>query len=462
MTRTTRISGITRFQAHPFTRCTALFLCFLLLPLVQPGYPGVPHDFRDSPDSSENKLEGPFRWAKKHYLEGKYRETVRKLEVLLTYLDGENGSEAQPPEVKRLRGRIYLLLGAAKEKLGKIVAARKTYMLAKRLIGKPKELPEIEELDFGQLVEYQRIIMDNTKPMMDRVIEREARRPKKKRVSPTLVIAGLVVVTILLAVFVKKKKRPDSPFYAVDSNYDTRELGIHWVEIPGTLFMMGDNFNEGELDEQPVHPVSLDTYHISKYEITFNQYDAFCLQTGKSLPPDEGWGRGKRPVINVSRQDAADFCVWLSQRTGKTIRLPTEAQWEMAARGTDRRRYPWGNATPNCSFTNYCCSKQTDPVGSYPAGVSPYGVHDMGGNVVEWCRDWYDSTYYAVSPSKNPLGPGTGTTNSRVVRGGSWNCNGVMSIRAADRGSIYASVTTTNPYAKFNDLGFRIVLEEEG
>ena len=224
-------------------------------------------------------------------------------------------------------------------------------------------------------------------------------------------------------------------------------INIEWINIPAGNFQMGDNFNEGHSDERPVHTVYLSAYKISKYEVTFEQYDAFCDDTGRSRPDDEGWGRGSRPVINVSWNDAKVFCDWLSQKIGMNINLPTEAQWEKAARGTDQSRYPWGNSDPSCSIVNYYwCQSKTMPVGSYPSGVSPYGVHDMAGNVWELCKDWYSSTYYSISPTNNPPGPSSGF--GRVLRGGSWS--GSDYIRSAYR---YISFS---PHCTSHLIGFRL------
>jgi len=427
-----------RYHRQPMTKSIALVLCFLLFGGSLPS------------NNSESRLEGPFNWAKKHYLEGKYREAARKLELLLTYITDDD---------RELNGRIYLLLGAAKEKMGKIVEARKYYLEAKQVA--EKQVIAIEDIDFSDLVEYQRIILENTKPLMERVIEREAHRPKKKQISPLLVIASVAVVAGIVAVVLLKKKKPSK--YStppVNPDYDTRELGIHWVRIPAGEFIMGDNFNEGDDNERPVHPVYLDEYYISKYEIAYEQFDKYCRERHVPQPSDEGWGRGSRPVVMVTWDLASTFCTWLSQKTGKDIHLPTEAQWEKAARGTDQRRYPWGNTEPNCSFANYCCKDRTDPVGSYPGGVSPYGVHDMAGNVTEWCSDCYESGFYHFSPYRNPQGP-TGYTfcSSRVVRGGSWNCDSDLTARSADRGEHYYEVTYAHPIAVYNDVGFRIVME---
>lgn len=224
-------------------------------------------------------------------------------------------------------------------------------------------------------------------------------------------------------------------------------LGIEWIDIPAGEFQMGDNFNEGNDDELPVHTVYLSAYKISKYGVTFEQYDAFCDDIGRSKPSDSGMGRGNRPVMHVSWFDAKAFCDWMSQKTGKNIHLPTEAQWEKAARGTDQRRYPWGNSSPSCSLANYYgCGGQTKPVDSHPSGVSFYGVHDMAGNVWEWCNDWYSSTYYYISPYENPTGPSSGT--DRVERGGCFYCS-ASTLRSANRYKF-------NPSMDYWNLGFRL------
>jgi len=229
--------------------------------------------------------------------------------------------------------------------------------------------------------------------------------------------------------------------YSNETSATTTTIGeIEWVQVPAGSFEMGDNFNEGDSDELPVHTVYLDTYYISKYEVTFEQYDAFCDATGRAKPGDSGWGRGDRPVINVNYADVTEFCSWMSAETGETIYLPTEAQWEKAARGTDQRRYPWGDSSPDSSLANYNNNEwKTMPVGSYPSGVSPYGIHDMAGNVWEWCSDWYDANYYSSSPTNNPQGPSSGSY--RVIRGGSWYFS-ASGIHSAFRGSGAPSTTS--------------------
>jgi formylglycine-generating enzyme required for sulfatase activity len=220
---------------------------------------------------------------------------------------------------------------------------------------------------------------------------------------------------------------------------------ITMIYIPEGEFTMGSPDKEGDVDEHPTHSVFISGYWIGKTEVTFAQFDAFCQETGSEKPNDEGWGRGERPVIYVSWQKANDFCAWLMRKTGATFRLPTEAEWEKAA----RNRFPWGSAQPESHLANFNQEiMKTDIVGSYPEGASPYGVLDMAGNVWEWLADWYGEDYYENSVETNPLGPQQG--EERVVRGGSWDDSAEV-IRSACRGQ-------ESPASKLNIIGFRLAM----
>jgi len=239
-------------------------------------------------------------------------------------------------------------------------------------------------------------------------------------------------------------------------NYDTNVLNIEWMRVPAGEFLMGDE--DGSDRERPVHAVFLSEYYISKYEVTFDQFDTYCEDTGYTKPSDAGWGRGNRPAINVSWYAAQSFCNWLSTKTGKNVHLPTEAQWEKAARGTDQRCYPWGNTVISCELANIqSCNGKTMPVGSYPSGISPYGVHDMAGNVYEWCQDWFSPVYYSESPYYNPQGPPNQYPEPyyyRVDRGGSC-CDPQHHCRS------YQRPWSPPPSYGFDNIGFRLVLELE-
>ncbi|HSQ35953.1 MAG TPA: SUMF1/EgtB/PvdO family nonheme iron enzyme, partial [Candidatus Binatia bacterium] len=221
------------------------------------------------------------------------------------------------------------------------------------------------------------------------------------------------------------------------------------VRIPGGDFTIGSPPGQGNDDEHPAHRVHISDFWLGKHEVTFEQYDRFCQETGRPLPGDEGWGRGRRPVIHVSWDDADAYCRWLTQKTLSNFRLPTEAEWEKAARS----RYPWGSSPPTSEKVNMQGGEDgfpfSAPVGSFPAGESHYGVLDMAGNVWEWIADWYGADYFLNSPRRDPRGPASGST--RVVRGGSWK-NGPGLIRSANRSS-------ERPDRHLNVLGFRVAMD---
>jgi formylglycine-generating enzyme required for sulfatase activity len=206
------------------------------------------------------------------------------------------------------------------------------------------------------------------------------------------------------------------------------------VVVPAGEFMMGSP--TGDSDEQPAHKVYVDAFSMDVYEVTVGQYAAFLQAKGIDQPSD--WktmnqpAHQKRPVANVDSTDASAYCKWVGKR------LPTEAEWEKAARGTDGRLYPWGNDPPTPLHANFGKTDWNNhgvlaPIGTFEDGKSPYGIYDMAGNVWEWVSDWYDYNYYKTSPSQNPTGPSSGGT--KVIRGGAWNSN-PRAMRSANRSLI--------------------------
>jgi formylglycine-generating enzyme required for sulfatase activity len=210
------------------------------------------------------------------------------------------------------------------------------------------------------------------------------------------------------------------------------------VSIPAGEFIMGCHgssvWESCQDDEWPTHTVYLDAFYIDETEVTNAQY-AQCVAEGR-CPPHSCSGSRTRtsyycnndfanyPMVLVDWEEAAAYCAWAGKR------LPTEAEWEKAARGTDRRAFPWGNSDPECWKANFVadpptyCVGDTTEVGSYPAGASPYGALDMAGNVAEWVSDWYDADYYDVSPYSNPQGPAgefQDPYTTKVTRGGQFD-----------------------------------------
>lgn len=262
------------------------------------------------------------------------------------------------------------------------------------------------------------------------------------------------------------KKNENDYWEAFYMDYD-----ITMIYIPPGKFIMGAD--DGGGNEEPAHEVSLDGYWIGKYEVTFAQYDQYCDETGKKKPDDGGMGRGNRPVVRVSWYDAVAYCDWLSQETGLEFDLPTEAEWEKAARGTEGLIYPWGNEFDK----NKCNSsesglRRTTPVGTYPSGKSPYGCMDMVGNVLEWCVDWFDSQYYKRKPAKHPKGPLEWRADWR--EGESYKKNPVKNpqgpmegaLRAKRGGGYFFEATYCRASCRFEGLpfpsdfqvGFRLVM----
>ncbi|WP_069472403.1 formylglycine-generating enzyme family protein [Candidatus Marithrix sp. Canyon 246] len=211
------------------------------------------------------------------------------------------------------------------------------------------------------------------------------------------------------------------------------------VRIPAGSFRMG-----GEYSDEKQHDVSVDSFAMGKYEVTFAEYDKFADATGREKPSDRGWGRGNRPVINVSWNDATAYSKWLSNQTGKTYRLPTEAEWEYAARAGTQTKYWWGNEIgnnkANCNSDCGDSFEYTSPVGSFAA--NKFGLYDTSGNVWEWtCSEW-DNPYNGNEKQCVTTG------NSLSIRGGSWNYFARV-VRSAFRGRF-------KPSFRNNSVGFRV------
>ncbi len=285
-------------------------------------------------------------------------------------------------------------------------------------------------------------------------------------------MTGYACISVALAVLSLSAAAPQT----ADDGYG--ELAY----VPAGAFRMGDNFGDGEPRERPVHQVELDAYYIGKFVVTNAQWRKF--RDGPAYDDPKFWPGGKQfpkelipywtqannhgggtpgsdnyPVIGVNWDSAVAYCNWVSAQTGKKYRLPTEAEWEKAARGADQRRYPWGNSI-DASYANFVGTQSYDTVrevgfhdGSRRgemathSGASPYGAFDMAGNLMEWCQDWYSRDYYAASPRRNPRGPSAGAY--KVVRGGSFFLDPI-DVRSYARSAAWPSLQSHRM------IGFRV------
>jgi len=225
------------------------------------------------------------------------------------------------------------------------------------------------------------------------------------------------------------------------------------VELPAASYLMGSPGNSLNFEERPQHRVDLGAFSISKHEVSFAEYDRFARATGQRLPHDEGWGRGNQPVINVSWKNANAYVRWLSRQTGRKYRLPTESEWEFAARAGTTRDHWWDPDTESAPANCFDCGsrwdgKRTTAVGSFPA--NRFGLHDTAGNVQEWTEDCYYPNYQDAARDGSAR-QGRRCTQ-RVVRGGSYS-SPVDSLRSAKRGQ-YDQDT------RLDNLGFRVVRVE--
>lgn len=280
------------------------------------------------------------------------------------------------------------------------------------------------------------------------------------------------------SVKISKQKSPPNIIeptkQAVSAENSANKSPEGMVLIPVGEFLMGSKPGSGDSDESPEHKVNLDAYYIDIHEVTNAQYYEFWIADGgvksKHTPasygssfmigdwPEVAETKPNYPVLGVTWYDASAYAKWAGKR------LPTEAEWEKAARGTEAKVWPWGNdfnselpvlgdADKNTVSSIHSNRRDgsdgfdntTAPVGNYPTGASPYGLHDMSGNVWEWVADWYSEDYYASSPAENPVGPNTGKL--KVVKGASWN-HREYSQRCANRYYCY-------PDSWGNTLGFR-------
>jgi formylglycine-generating enzyme required for sulfatase activity len=293
---------------------------------------------------------------------------------------------------------------------------------------------------------------------------------RRRRLNPTLcavaVLIGLVAMSLSTFGAAPGSEPPSDP--GVPMGKDQAPM----IVIPEGCFQMGTNnvgsdYSQGLSNERPEHTVCLRPYAIDEFEVTIQRYAKFVEEAKHDLPPlwdDEAAATASdRPIVGVTWEDANAYCKWAGKR------LPTEAEWEKAARGMDGRRYPWGHMQPFTDIANYNRGAWVSstitlvPVksgiegmsirhGTKQGGRSPYGLYHMAGNVAEWVADWYDREYYSQSPKDNPTGPANG--ERKAFRGGSWN-DSPRNLRVTARFS-------ADPTYEDQSIGFRCAMDAKG
>jgi formylglycine-generating enzyme required for sulfatase activity len=241
----------------------------------------------------------------------------------------------------------------------------------------------------------------------------------------------------------------------------TNTIGMEMRLVTSGSFQMGSAEPEAAPQEQPVTPVSISCFLMARFPVTNAQYEMFDPTHRTKRAP---WADENHPAVYLNSRDAEKFCAWLSSKQGRKYRLPTEAEWEYAARGIDNRVFPWGEKLDAGNYANLADKRtnfawrdtviddgfaETAPVGSYPRGASPFAIEDMAGNVFEWCLDVFEA--YKGKERVNPRG--VASAQKRIYRGGSWKSR-AGNLRAAAR-------NFNLPDYSSNDVGFRVVCECE-
>ncbi|HKE96812.1 MAG TPA: SUMF1/EgtB/PvdO family nonheme iron enzyme [Povalibacter sp.] len=297
----------------------------------------------------------------------------------------------------------------------------------------------LEKVNVQELPAYLRSVTfletpGNVTAAVSDAVCRIARERRRKRIRWIVPVAAAVVLCAVAAVFQANRGTPAER---------VGKDGAPAMLVPAGKFTMGDD------ESWPSHPLYLDAFYMDRFEITTARFAKFLAATGSINAPDvwdevKGKDSENMPVIGVSWNDANAYCRWAGRR------LPTDAEWEKAARGTDGRAYPWGNSPPTLDLANYENSapgpyeNALSPVGEHAAGKSPYGIEDMAGNASEWVADWYSESFSA-DETANPKGPAAG--DKKVIRGGG-RYDPAQRLSAARR--MYAS-----PDTRADDIGFR-------
>lgn len=268
--------------------------------------------------------------------------------------------------------------------------------------------------------------------------------PKKFHLPTVGLLCLLAFLPSTTAHAVKSQQQPAKTAYTEPTT------GMEFMAIPGGTFTMG---NSDDIYARPVRELTLKPFFLGRHEVTFEEYSKFCDATGRQLPSANGWGIERRPVINVSWHDAVAYTAWLSEKTNKNFRLPSEAEWEYAAKGGAKTLYPWGAVIGKNNANCKGCGSRWDglmtaPVGSF--APNNYGLHDMIGNVYEWCLDARHDNYMSAPADGSPWMK-DGEDNFHITRGGSW-MQSIMEMPTYRR-------CWDNTESRVNELGFRVLME---
>ena len=313
-----------------------------------------------------------------------------------------------------------------------------------------------------------RASLNNISVVLHGLLTTIRKRPRSARVVAGYAVLGIALITAGIAIY--RRAAPQESVSAAQEASATQEAPkedsaqgtatlrfsspFDTVAIPGGVFMMGND--DGKGDERPHHRVKLKSFRMSRSEVTNRQYLAFLEDSGHQRPKDPVFAKNyftanpNLPVVNVSYEDAIEFCRWATRKFGTTVRLPTEAEWEYAARGgKTHTTYPWGMDSPKTHARYKGNASRGIPMVERTAfAANGFGLYNMSGNVSEWVADFYAKDYYQVSPIKDPAGPAIGA--KRVIRGGSW-ADGEPELTVTRRGS-------RDPANRRDDIGFRIVI----
>ena len=399
--------------------------------ILQSGLNYFPDDSELTELQKTNKIQSLYREAKDLFHSRDIESSLSRIDQI-EQLNPNDGSTQQ---LKENIGNYYISRGDQLFRYKKYSQSKSYYQLAQRLLSKRPDISsKINEVN-AEIETEKRAEEERAREETERLAAEQRDREEAAKTEAERLAAEQLAREKAARQAAEEEKR--------------RWLGIEFVLVKGGTFEMGDIFGDGIIDEKPVHTVTVSDFYLSKYEITFAQYDAFCVATGGSKPGDQGWGRGNRPVINVSWNEVVAFCQWLSQKMGVGVRLPTEAEWEYAARSGGKRE-KWAGTSSQSSLGDFAwydsnSDNRTHLVGQKrPNGL---GLYDMTGNVWEWCSDWYG--FYSGGPQTNP--PGSSSGINRVTRGGSW-FNSTGSLRCSIRGN-------NRPVESYHNFGFRLCRE---